>query len=335
MIENLKVFMQKKFNYKLTEYKVCLSEVEVSKFKLLPVYIFIIVLIGYLVQLLGLIEIGYGEIILVVAAVLLGIWQGSIMKKNQPESLVVTPLYLIKCFGKKTFVVVKYDDIKKFRVNDKEGLIISDRRSEISISPVCYRNDLEPIVEILEAKGKTFDKSRDYMKRPVDIRIVKNKIIIKDIEQEESTTEKIVGQYYEEFKMLTPGFIEDIIFMNSVVEEAFENDNNLVLLLDKIEVKEGHPENIGFDSIIASDCVAIFENITIKNVTIKNARDRNAVEEVLPNELVSIYGNIEKGVIADWKYRKKGIDLHFAAGMNIIKASFNYKEVIVGWKSFK
>ncbi len=335
MIDKLKDFMQKKFNYKLIEYKICIPEGKKKKTALFPLYLFIVVLIGYAIQQFGLIDDIYNIWVVIIVGILLMMYQITLIQKNKPESLVVTAEYLIKCFGKKTFVVVKYDDIKRFKVNEKEGLIVSDRNNQITISPVCYQEDLEPIVDILEAKGKTFDKTREYMKRPVIIRIINNKIIIKEIKQEESSTEKLVGEYLDDYKMLTPGFIKDVLFLNSVVEEAHSSNNNLIIKLNKFEVKEGHPENIGFESIMATDGIIIFEDIKIKFINIRKARERNAVEELLPNEVESIVDNIEKGVITNWKYRKNGIDLHFAAGTNILKVSFDYKEVIIGWNIFK
>lgn len=335
MIDKLKVFMKKKYNYNMSEFKVCSPEKEKNKMLFWPIYLFVVVLVVYAIQLLDLIPDIFSIIVVGIVGGLLLIYQVVLISKNKQESLVVTPEYLIKCFGNNTFIVVKYDEIRKFKVNEKEGLIISDQKNEISISTVCYQTDLEPIIDILEAKGKTFDKSREYMKRPVEIKIVKNKIIVRDIKQEESTTEKLVGEYYEEYKMLTPGFIRDIIFINSVVDDLFASDNNLILNIDKIEVKEGHPENTGFESIIASDCIVIFENVNIKYINVKKVRDKDAKEEVLSNELESIVSNIEKGVIVNWKYRKNGIELHFAIGVKLLKVSFDYKEVIIGWNSFK
>lgn len=336
MIENLKIFMKKNYDYKMNEFKVCDCEKGKNKFLFVPTYIYIVILLGYLVQVLGLVSDVYNNIAIVLGiGVVFGMYQVVLIQKDKVESLIVTPEYLINSFGKKTFVVVNYDQIRKFRYTEKTGLLISDRKNEISITPANYKNDLGPIIEILEAKGKTFDKTREFMKRPIKIRIIKGEIVVTDIKQEESSTEKLVGEYYEKFKMLTPGYIRDIIFLNSVIDEVFTKDNNLIMKLDKIEVKEGHPENTGFDSIIASDCITIFENVKIKYVNIKKVRDRNAKEEVLPNSLESIIENIEKGVIANWKYRKNGIDLHFAAGTNLVKVSFEYKEVIIGWNSFK
>lgn len=334
MIENLKIFMQKKHNYILNEYSHCVSEEKKSKLKLAPVYVFIVVLIVYGIQAFGFIDDVYGLPVLAIATILLAMWQFIIIQNNKTQSLVVTPEHLIKSMGKNTFVVIKFDEIRKFKVNEKDGLVISDRKSEITISPICYKNDLGPIVDILEAKGKTFDKSREFMKRPIEIKIINGKIVVKDIKLEESSTEKIVGEYYDQFKMLTPGFIRDIIFLNSVIDKVFDDNNNLVLLLNKIEVKEGHPENTGFDSIIATECITIFENIKIISVSAKNSRDRLAKEKLLPNEIASICEKIEKGVIANWKYRKKGIDLHIAAGADLVKISFDYKEVIIGWNNF-
>lgn len=336
MIENLKLFMMKKYNFDLAEYKVCDAKVQKNKFLLVPAYIFGVFLIGYILQATGLIPSIYNNIVIVIiVGVLLGMYQVLLIQKSKPESLVVTPIHFIKCTGKKTFVVILMDEIRRFKANDKEGLILSDKKGEISILPSRYQNDIEPIVEILEAKGKTFDKTREFMKRPIKVRIVKNRIIVKDLKIEESTTEKLVGQFYKEYKMLTPGFIRDIILLNSIVEEAYIDDNNLILKLDKIEVKEGHPENTGFDSIIAHDCITIFENIKIKKVTTKKARERGAVDEPLPKDADSILDNIEKGVVSNWKYRKTGIELILAAGTNILKVSFDYNEVIIGWNSAK
>ena len=263
------------------------------------------------------------------------LFQITMITRNKTESLIITPDYLIKSFGIKKFTAIKYDDIKKFRITDKEGIVLSDRRNEISIAPDVYRDFLGPIVDILEAKGKTFDKSRDYMKRDVEIHIINNKVVINEIQQEVSSTEILVGEYYDEFNNLTPGFIIDVIFLNSIIEDAFSVNNNLILNLDKIEVKEGHPENTGFESLIATDCLVIFEDIKIKYVYLKSIRNREAKEEVLANNTETIVEYLDKGVIADWKYRKKGIDLHFAVGTHLLKVSFDYKEVIIGWKNVK
>jgi len=335
MIEKLKAFMKKKYNYELNEYKVCYSQKKKSKFIFWPSFLLIIVVAIYITQLVNLIPTHYDVIVIVITSMLLVIVQGVVFGNNKIHSLVITPKYIVKCIGKRSLIVIDFDEIKQFRVNKNDGLAFSDQKNEISISLVRFQNDLEPIIDILEAKGKTFDKSRDYMKRPIEISIVNDEIIIKDVKPKISSTEKIVGEYYNQFKMLTPGFIRDIIFFNSIVENVTTSNNNLILNLNKFEVKEGHPENTGFDPIVATDCIIIFENINIKYIHIENVANRNSKEEILPNEIDSIISNVKKGVISNWKYRKNGIDLHFGVEMQLLKASFDYKEVIIGWNDFK
>ncbi len=335
MIENLKIFMKKKYNYQLNEYKVCAPKIEKSKFRFWPSYLFILILVGYALQAFAVIPVLYSIVGVELSGIILILFQITMITKNKSEALIITPEYLIKSFGIKKFTAIKYDDIKKFRLTDKEGIVLSDRRNEISIAPNVYREFLGPVIDILEAKGKTFDKSRDYMKRDVEIHIVNNNVVITEIEEEVSSTEKLVGEYYDEFNNLTPGFIVDVIFLNSIVEDAYSANNNLFLSLDKIEVKEGHPENTGFESLAASNCLVIFEDIKVKYAFLKSVRDREAKEETLTNNVETIVGYLDKGVIADWKYRKNGIDLHFAVGTHFLKVSFDYKEVIIGWKNAK
>ena len=101
-------------------------------------------------------------------------------------------------------------------------------------------------MDILEAKGKTFDKTKDYMVRPIDIIIADGEVKIVDVKITESTIDKIVAEHYGSYEMLTPGFIDDIILLNSVIEEAYFKDSHLYMKISRIEVKPGHPENTLF-----------------------------------------------------------------------------------------
>ena len=334
MIENLNNYMRRYYNYKMIEYKACSSKREKSKLFLLPVSLFFVVGIGLILQIQNVIFVASLPIFIIIGIILI-IYQIILIYKNSPEVLVITPEFMIKCVGKKRFIAIEFDEIRKFQVTNKDEIVISDRRNELLINTNYRKDDLGQIVDILEAKGKTFDKSREFMKRPIRISIVDNEIDIEDVKQEESTTEKLIGKYYQDYQMLTPGFISDVLFVNSIVEDVYALDNNLILKLNKIEVKEGHPENIGFDSIIASDCILIFENVNIKYVNTKEVRNEDAIEVVLDNDVDSLVSRVKKGVIANWKYRKNGVDLHFAVRLELLKTSLDYREVIIGWNSSK
>ena len=96
MIENLKLFMKKNYDYKMTEFKVCTCEKKKSKFLFLPLYIYIVILLGYLLQVLSVIpDIYNNPVIVVVIGVLIGMYQVVLIQKSKVESLIITPEYIL------------------------------------------------------------------------------------------------------------------------------------------------------------------------------------------------------------------------------------------------
>ncbi len=57
-------------------------------------------------------------------------------------------------------------------------------------------------------------------------------------------------------------------------------------------------------------------------------------EEIIEPSIDNLTAQIEKAVISDWKYLKGTIELQFSVGIDIIRTSFDYKEVIIGWNEF-
>lgn len=331
----LKRFMNKKYDYQLSEYKVCTPKSGKFLYLMISLFLFFLVAIGWYLPRLGIIERYYGEVVAVYFFFALVVIPLALFEKDISDKMIITPKYIIKSFKNREFTAIEFDNINNFVLSEKDDLIIEDDDSRIIFVNKIDIEDTAKIVDILEAKGKTFDKEKEHLIRPILVTIVNNEITLQDLEVEETSTEKMVDKYYQEYPMLTPGFLLDVIFMNSVVEQTYKTDNNLVIKLNEIQVKEGHPENIGFDPIIAEDCIVIFEDVEIQKVLLKNTHDKSVLEESLPLELSSIYDHIEKGVIVNWQYRRSSIDLHFAIELGLLKASFKYAEVIIGWKSFK
>ena len=325
MIENLGKLLLKKYNYTLDNYKVINEEIKKSKIIIPSLVLFLVIVIGYFAfDFIDIIVLGFALFILVLVPVAL--------KKGERYNIcVITPDMLIQQVTKKEVVAIRFDKIKKFLTN-KQGMVMKDGKNTIILDPHNIVEDMLVIIEILEAKGKTFDKTKDYMIRPIDI-IIKNDVItIKDIVEEETTTEKIVSENYKDYAMLTPGFITDIILMNAVVEGSHEKKGNLFIKLSSFEVNPGHPENTLFDSQIAIDGVMIFEDVKMDSIVKKEAR--GAKEEVIEATIENLIGEIDKGVISDWKYKKGSIELQFSVGLYILRTSFNYKEVVIGWNEF-
>ena len=325
MIEKLTKLLLKEYSYELESHKVCFEEIKKSKI-IIPAIILFIVITGIYIttDLFDLVVLGFAFFILVLIPV-------ALRKGETYNVVVITPELLIKQSKKNELVAIAFDDIKKFGT-DKTGVVLKDGKNSISLDPAILAEDILIIIEILEAKGKTFDKTKDFMIRPIKIIIKNNEVSIVDVEVEESSTEKIVSENYKNYAMLTPGFIKDIILMNSVVEESYIKDADLYVKLSSFEVNPGHPENTMFESQVATDCIIIFENVEIDNISKKEARGSDV--EVIQTSLDNLVEEIENGVISDWKYLKNGIDLQFSVGLHILRTSFKYSEVIIGWNKF-
>ena len=284
----------------------------------------VILIVYFTTELFDFVVLGFAFFILVLVPL-------ALRKGETYEVLVLTPEMLIQQTTPTDVIAIAFDDIKKFGT-DKNGVFVKDSKSTISLDPSVLADSILILIEILEAKGKTFDKSKDYMIRPIEIIIENDEIKIKDIEQEETLTEKLVSENYKDYSMLTPGFLTDIILMNSVVEDSHIENENLFINLNRFEVNPGHPENTLFESQMANDCIMIFENVVIESITKKESRGTE--EEVIEPELNKLIAQIEKGVISDWKYSKNKIDLQFSVDLHIIRTSFTYEDVIIGWNTF-
>jgi len=331
----LKRFMRKKYDSILSNYKVCTPKSNKLIYLIISESVFALIFIGYLLRREGIIDNYYGPVITGYSFFIFAAIPLSFYFKDRSASIIVSPKYIIKSYRNREFTAIEFDNITDFILSDNEEIIIEDKNNRIVFVKGINIEDTAKIIDILEAKGKTFDKEKEHLIRPIEIEIQNNQIVIVDLKVEETSTEKMVEKYYQEYPMLTPGFLLDVIFMNSIIEQTYKTDNNLVIKMNEIQVKEGHPENTGFDPIIAEDCIVIFEDVEVLKVQLKNTHDKSIPEESLPLELSSIYDNIEKGVIVNWKYRRSSIDLHFAVEIGLLKISIKYKEVIIGWKSVK
>ena len=331
MFEYLEEVMKNKYNYDLSEKVVCRPPEEKNKLTLPLAIVFGVVFLVYILMISGVIPQFYNFFIVLLAFVLLILLPMRFgTKHNKYEALIMTPKYLIQIINKREFVIVDFDEITRYLETQKGEIVISENRKKIVIQKECYVGKLQPLTDILEAKGKTFDKSKDYMIRPIEIKIVDGEIHINEIEVV-TKTDKIFEKYYKNYKMLTPGFVKEIIYRNSVVNEVEIDGEELVLKLDKFEVNPGHPENTKFESIIVEDCVTIFESVSIVHVNKIDTHEKKAIITKLEPTFDSFVDEIENGIIAEWNVKGKTFSVKFAAGVQLYEVSFKFNEVLNGW----
>ena len=170
------------------------------------------------------------------------------------------------------------------------------------------------------------------MIRPIEIHIKDNKIELVEIEHR-SAIDDIYELFSDKYLMLTPGFIDHIIFRNSNVTgvEVLDDNKSMGIYLDRFEVKEGHPENTKFESIDAMDCVMIFHDVVIQNMLLQNLHNPDEPDKQCERALDVVPEYLENAVITEWKVTDKKADFVFATGVQVLKMSFKYGGVMLGW----
>ena len=332
MVDILRKLLKSKFDYDLKEFAIFEEHGGRSKIVIVTTALFAVSLILYLLDVFEVFSnfMSLGIIILLLAVLIVAPFS---LTRSKFEAIIVTPKYLIERIGKREFIFVEFDEITDFKIVE-QGMIVSENKNKILLSTNLFQEEVEPIIEILEAKGKTFDKEKDFMIRRIRIVITDNVVTIED-DEAITETEKIYEKYHREFPVLTPGFAEEINFRNAMIDDALIEEKNVVLYLSSLEVKGGHPENTTFDNLHATDCIFIIENMRIQKLYREDLNSKDKAIEKLDTDVEGALDYIEKSVINEWEIDGKAMDMSFASGVYMLHARFSYDEVIIGWKQAK
>lgn len=333
MLEKLQEFMETRCNYTVTDY----AHFEVPYKKSLGVPIglglFGATVLVYILDLILSWD-RFGFYLVLIAFVIFVLAPFATKKGNKYLAIIVTPEYLIQRKSLNEFEAIKFDNVTSFKLTEG-GILIKGEQATIVLGLSMFREEIDPIIDILEAKGKTFDPEKDYMIRPVEIVIKDNKITLIDV-QDVSDFDLFYQKYSSSYAMLTPGYIETINFRNSVITSfSHKDDGTITIGFNQLEVKEGHPENTKFESIIALNCGVIFHKAKIKRATMKNLHDAAEEEQNLANDDTAITAQLDNAVVAEWKTKKSSIDFVLAAGVHRLTLNISHQNVMVGWNKTK
>ncbi|MCF7926965.1 MAG: hypothetical protein K9L74_05270 [Candidatus Izimaplasma sp.] len=324
MMDILKEKMKNDYGFELEKYIVYPIGFRRSKFVWPGVLLFLILMTFYFLGQYDVLNITINFGFLVLGLIFLVMTPMALQKGSKYESIILTTKYLVKRLSKKEFIIMDYDQITGYDMTS-EGVIIEDNKNKIFIKLPFFRYKLGGLLDILKAKGKTFNPDNDFLIRPIKIDIVDNELIINDVEK----TDVIFVKYFEEYNKLTPGFLEEIIFRNSVINDSITFEGNLEIKIDSFTVKQNHPENDKFGRLVAEDCVIVFDNVEIKSLSLSNRKTNKTTE--LPNKINEISSRIKDGVISDWRFSKNTIKIFFAVSVETLKADFSFDRVLIGW----
>lgn len=332
MIDYLSGILENKFNYKLKDYAIYDVREGRSKVVLITTVLFLVALILFLLEIFEIFPnfMSLGIIIVLLAVLIVAPYS---LMKSKYEAIIVTPKFLIERIGKQEFIVIEFDKISDFKIA-KEGIIVHEGKKKIVLGTTLFQEEVEPIIDILEAKGKTFDKEKDYMIRKIIIKIEDNKVFIVD-DETETETQKLHRTYSQEFPCLTPGYIGEISLRNTMIDDVMLDKDHMILYTSGFEVKGGHPENTTFDNLKAEDGIIIFESIKFTKFYRENLNDKDKPIEKFSTSSEEVIKHLSNAVITDWTIDGKSMSIEYAEGIYQLHTEFHYNEVIIGWKCTK
>lgn len=326
--------LEKVYDFKLKNHKVLAPKVQINYFRILSYLLFLAVTVYYILDLfvynwehMNLLIYWFAFFFFVAIPV-------ATRKHYRKEVLIITPTELIQRVGVKEFVFINFDEITFFN-HVNEQIIIRQKKREIKFDVDRYIKHLAVLVDILEAKGKTFDKEREYMIRPIRIMFEEDRVFIEDCVEEVSYLEELSAKVAKKYPNVTPGYMNEIVFEDTNIFKAYYRQKDLYLECNGFEVQYDHPENTGFDKITAKDAIVVFINFKPIDMRIKAKKElEDKYEEIRPFKK-TIIEKFDKGVMIELKEDDNEIDLTLHSGVDSVKILFSYEDVLIGWNDQK
>jgi hypothetical protein len=334
MDKKVPIYLEKVYDYKLKNHKILIPKIKRNYFHILCYILFIGVTVLYA---LDLFVYNWGYInffIYYLSFFFLVAIPKSQNKQYRKEILIITPTELIQRVSKKEFVFLTFDDITYFNHFDNK-IVLRQNKFEIKFDVNKYISHLAILIDILEAKGKTFDKQREYMIRNIKIVVEDDTVKIEDCVEEVSYIEELAMKVAKNYPNVTPGYINEIVFEDTSIFKAYYRGKDLYLECNGFEVQYDHPENTGFDKITAHNAIVVFVDFHPIDMRIKAKKElEDKYEEIRPFKK-TVIEKFNKGVILNFKKEENEIDITLHSGVDSVKVLFSYDDVLIGWNEEK
>ena len=100
-------------------------------------------------------------------------------------------------------------------------------------------------------------------------------------------------------------------------------------------MKDGHPENTTFGSIIAKDCAMILENAEVKTIISQNLNIETEEDLELKADYETLQSKILDGVIGDIAFNKKSLKMDIGVGVHTYIVEVKFDNILYGWNKSK
>jgi len=323
--------LQKKFDYVVEEHIYLEPKLKERKLLKMGLILFIVYLSLHAIQVFGVAELSLNFITLLLAFIFFVAFPINYKREFRKGYMIITTDMIFQRVDQNQYVMIHYADITGFD-HDDNCIYISHNEDVISIDLDKYNGHIAQVVDLLEAMGKTFDKDKDFMIRPIHVYIKDDALMFDDVKEEETKTESLTFDLLKEYDSVTPGYFNQVIPRNSTIYEAYIKDNNLYMELSHIEVNSDHPENTSFNMIKVKDAIMVFEDVKINALSKREENERKSPYNKLDASTEIFLNEIQKGVVSEWKFKQGEADFVFAVGVGGLKVNMTFNEIIVGWK---
>lgn len=334
MDKKVPIYLDKIYDYNLKNHKILVPKMDISYIRVISYLLFTGVTALYVLDLFVYNWEYINFLIYWMAFFFLVAIPISTRKYYRKEIIIVTHTELIQRVDKKEFVFINFDEITYFNHFDNQ-IVIRQKKNEIRFDVRKYIPHMAVLVDILEAKGKTFDKEREYMIRPIKIIIDEGKVRIEDCVEEISYIEELSAKVAKTYPNVTPGYMDELVFEDTSIFKAYYKGKDLHLECNGFVVQYDHPENTGFEKITANDAIVIFINFKPIDMRIKPKKELEDKYEEIRAFKKTIIEKFNKGVMIELKKKDNEIDLTLHSGIDSVKVLFSFEDVLIGWNEEK
>ncbi len=320
----------------LAGYKIFDKQTKIAKRAYLAMLLFMAIVVYYVLELFSIVETTFITIEYVgVVFILLVLFPLLYIHKRTTDKVLLTHDAMAKQNLFKRYKLLFYNDVTKVKQTRKNALIIRGKRRKFKVKMDEYTHDFNVLKTILTYEGHFKQK-----RKPYKLFFEGNDIEIQELSPSgDPVTSRLVERFHDDYKHVTPGFLDDIIMYNCEVERVrFIDQKHVVFLLNHVDLKGDYPENTHFESMQTDDAMMLFQDVT--HVEIFKLGKNNGDDIELLGTSVATLKKISKGaIVTEANFKALGerfsTDMVLMQGSRKQKIRFTFKEVVVGFNELK
>ncbi len=227
------------------------------------------------------------------------------------------------------------EDIQKAKITKKDTMKLKTKKHTFKIKLPKYDENLHVLKDIMNCEGH-FKASKKPYKLFFEADGVKIQELTPKIDPE---TSRLIQAYHDEYKHVTPGFIDDFLLYKSTIEKVkFLQDRHMVFYLSHLDLKPDFPENTHFEAMKTDDAMLLFKDISHVEIFSLN-QSKSSDVQLLGTSMNDLKKISSKTIIMETNFKALeeaySCDMILMHGAKKTRAKFVFKDVITGFNKLE